>query len=87
MLNKIFGVMTAMALFALFSGCSHAPLSKTFNEANANNIAVQTVNPDAGKGEGEAVTLDGQKSERLLQRYRTDTGKAPTQTLITNVGQ
>lgn len=83
MLNRIVGVMTIAALMALFNGCSHAPLSKTFNEANANNIAVQTVNPQAGKDEGELAAMEGQKSERLLQRYRTDTGKAATEVLVT----
>ena len=85
MINRILGVVAGVALVSLFAGCSHAPLSKTFNEANANNIAVQTINPNAGKQE-TVQTLDGQKSENTLQRYRTDTGKAPKDTLI-NVGQ
>lgn len=86
MINRILGVIASVTLVTLFSGCSHAPLSKSFNEANANNIAVQTINPNAGKQEAAEGTLDGQKSENILQRYRTDTGKAPKDVLI-NVGQ
>jgi hypothetical protein len=85
MLNRILGVIAVAALLTWLSGCSHAPLSKTFNEANANNIAVQTVNPGAGKADGELAALDGQKSEQLLQRYRTDTGKATSGGLVTNI--
>ena len=83
MQNRSIYVVVASLLISMLPGCSHAPLSKTFNEANANNIAVQTVNPNAGKGDEAIATLDGQKSERLLQRYRADTGKASSDTLVT----
>lgn len=83
MQNRSICVVMASLFMSMLSGCSHAPLSKTFNEANANNIAVQTVNPNAGKGDEAIATLDGQKSERLLQRYRADTGKASSDTLVT----
>lgn len=83
MQNRTLYVVVASLLMMVMSGCSHAPLSKSFNEANANNIAVQTVNPNAGKSDEPIATLDGQKSERLLQRYRADTGKASSDTLVT----
>lgn len=86
MRNRILGLLAGLVVTSLFVGCSHAPLSKSFNDANANNIAVQTINANAGKQEAAPTTLDGQKSENNIQRYRTDTGKAPKDTLI-NVGQ
>jgi type IV pilus biogenesis protein CpaD/CtpE len=75
----ITGVLTGMV------GCSHAPLSKDFNESNSNNIAIQTVNPYASKTEAPMATLDGAKAEHLLQRYRTDTGKAESGAIVTGV--
>lgn len=81
-------LFTSMAVtLSLLNGCSHAPLTKAFNEPNANNIAVQTVNATAGKKDAEPTTLDGQKSERLLERYREDTGKVPREVLVTKVAK
>lgn len=87
MRNRIHDMTVLLAMLAAMGGCSHAPLSKTFNEANANNIAVQTINPEAGKDDAAPNTLDGQKAEQLMRRYRTDTGKASSEGLVTKVGQ
>lgn len=87
MLNRNIGVMLLAVMLMTVGACSHAPLARNFNEANSNSIAVQTVNPNAGRDEASLATLDGQKSERLLERYRSDTGKAPKEDLVTNVGQ
>ena len=87
MLSRILGVVTVATLLTLSGGCSHAPLSKTFNEANANNIVVQTVNPNAGKDESAPTTLDGKKSEGMLERYRADTGEVSKEALVKSVGK
>lgn len=74
-------------LGAAMLGCSHAPLTKSINEANSNNIVAQTVNANAGNADMEPTTLDGQKAEHLLQRYRDDKGKAPKEILVRKIGQ
>lgn len=82
--SKTLLLITAF-IIAPMSGCSHAPLGKDFNEANANNIEVQTINPKAGKEERPLATLDGEKSEKVLEHYRTETGEAPYGKLLTNM--
>ncbi len=84
MRNRIYWLYVSLA-FGASCGCSHAPLAKDFNEANSNNIYVQTVNPQAGKDEGALATLDGEKSEGVLERYRSESGKASSDTILTNM--
>lgn len=84
---KLIAILSVGASLLMAEGCSHAPLSNNFDQANSSNITAQIVNPSAGRDEPSLATLDGQKSERLLDRYRTDTGKAPREVLVTNVGK
>jgi len=84
MYNRTFWICASMMMLAL-SGCSHAPLAKDFNEANANNIAVQTVNPQAGKTNGALNTLDGEKSEKALDNYRQNSGRVSSETMLNNM--
>lgn len=87
MSRNIYCTLLMSIIVSSASGCSHAPLSKNFGRANTSNIAVQTVNPGAGRGDAGVTTLDGQKSEKVLQRYRSDTGKAPKEVLVNNVNK
>lgn len=66
----------------LLQGCSHAPLQQGFGKSTDNNERMQVVNSEAGKESVPTATLDGQKSERLLKSYRTDSGKASTSSII-----
>lgn len=79
----------AASVFALSSfgivACSHAPLQDGFNEANSNNITVQRINPHAGEGDVPVATLEGAKAERLLQRYRSDSGKSDNTSIVSGV--
>jgi hypothetical protein len=85
-MNRNWIVLTLVAGLGIgIAGCSHAPLAPDFNAANSNNISEQTINPDAGKSELPLVTLDGQKGEAAMKRYRTDTGKAESGAIVSGV--
>lgn len=74
--------MVLMAGVVMVAGCSHAPLQKGFSESTEANNRIQTINPKAGKDDVPVATLDGQKSERLLKSYRSDSGKASAGSLV-----
>lgn len=67
---------------ALMAGCSHAPLQADYGVATEHNQRAQTINPVAERADVPLATLDGQKSEKLLKGYRTDSGKAATSSII-----
>jgi len=87
MIGRVTSLYLTVVVMVALNGCSHAPLGKDFNEASANNVAVQSINPQAGKDEGEVAALDGEKADGVLQRYRSDTGKGSSQSLLTNISQ
>ena len=81
---------TVFAVALLASGCvttSKQSLRPDFGEAVRNNIAAQTIDPMAGKEETPANTLDGQKGELALERYRTEEAEAETERLVQDVAQ
>lgn len=50
------------------------------------NKSAQVVYPDAVMKDGPVSTLEGQKAEKLLKRYRTEKADAPTEKLLKNLG-
>ncbi len=82
-------VIFSMVLVLLLSACETAPrmeLRAGFGNAVRTNVALQVINPDAGKAEPVATTLDGRKAEAGLDRYYGDTGEAEDAKLIESVG-
>ncbi len=68
-------IMTGVAL-AICGGCVSLdePISSDFGKAYHANMAAQIVDPEAAEG---APTMDGQRTDAAIERYRTDTIKEP----------
>ena len=86
------GALTLIAVaaaLALLGACvTQDPpvnLDASFGNAVRQNIAVQTINPDAA-GPDESQVIDGQSAERALEAQRTRSTQAPPESLIINVG-
>ena len=82
--------LTAFAALLLAGGCvttSKQTMTPNFGESVRNNIAVQTTDPMAGEEEMPANTLDGQKAERGLERYRSEEAEAETDRLVEDIVQ
>lgn len=82
------------SLLALFSvSCTHnmmereMTLEDDFGNAVKTNMAVQTINPEAGKEPVPVATRDGQRTEQALKAYRTDKGKAPSGSVLKDISQ
>lgn len=79
--------MLVFILFAvgLMSGC--APLYDANHGSKVNwNNTIQTVDLSASEDTPPVATLDGQKAEKLLKRYRQEKAKAPTEALMKTIG-
>lgn len=50
------------------------------------NKTVQTVNPAAVDDDAPVATLEGQKAENLMLRYRKQEAAAPTERLLKDIG-
>lgn len=84
----LMGVFAAVSL----SGCqtmseqSAPTLDPEFGNAVKTNMALQIVNPEAGRVEQPAPPLEGQKAERALQDYRKEKGDASSERLLIDIG-
>lgn len=84
-MKSLFIIPAALAL--LMAGCTHeVSMQQDFGNSVRTNIASQTIDPDAGKVEADAATLDGQKAEQALKSYRKASGKASTERIIKDMG-
>lgn len=83
--NKLMWAVAGV-VFALLAGCSQEKLRQDFRNSTANNAAVQTVNPDAAEQALTPNTVDGQKAEKALQRYRADKAEATRGKLLSELG-
>ncbi|HKJ76106.1 MAG TPA: hypothetical protein VKA64_02795 [Gammaproteobacteria bacterium] len=82
--------LTLIAGILLASGCvtsSKQTMKEDFGDAVRNNTAAQVIDPMAGQEEMPAHTLDGQKGELALDRYRTEEAEAETDRLVEDVAQ
>lgn len=88
---KRYSTLVLLAAVSL-TGCQSmseqeaATLDPDFGNAVRTNMAVQVVNPDAGKSEQPAPPLEGQKGERALKDYRKEKGDAPSDRLLIDIG-
>lgn len=84
--------LLGMAMVISLAGCQTmsepaAPtLASDFGNAVKANMAVQVVNPEAGKDDRPAPPLDGQKGEQAMDSYRKEQGKASSERLLIDVG-
>jgi hypothetical protein len=89
MSNSYKRVLGVVGCVVVLGGCSlsrQATMGSDFGNAVQANNAAQIIDPKAGQQEPVVGTVDGQKTEQTLQRYRKEKGKAPTQRLIIDVG-
>lgn len=50
------------------------------------NKSAQVINPDAVMDDAPIATLEGQKAEKHMERYRTEKAEASTEKLLENLG-
>jgi len=82
---KIIMPGTAVAAVLLLNGCTttpEPPMREDFGDAVRTNIAAQVIDPTAGQEEMPVGTLDGQKVEAGVQRYREARPEAETRRLL-----
>lgn len=68
------------------TGCAQQKMRPDFGNSTLNNVSVQTVNPDAAAQAQAGNTVDGQKAEKALQRYRADAGQASRGKILSELG-
>ena len=74
-----------MLLAGCQSGIEDAHLSDDFGNSVRQNVAIQTLNPDAG-GPDDSASLDGQRVDRAVERMRQRSNQAQSSSLIQDVG-
>jgi len=79
-------LLTLILLGGGLAACANEPpasvnMSEDFGNAVRHNIAVQTINPDAG-GPDASDTLDGQSIERAIENMRERSPAARTDQLL-----
>ena len=81
---------TLMPMFLLTAGLTVSGCTSLFDKNLGSKVmlngSAQAINADAIYEEGSVATLEGQKAERLMSRYRKEEAEAPTETLLKNIG-
>lgn len=85
---EIYGVAALLVLS--LGGCTNMArqeptLAPEFGNALRTDMALQVVNPEAGKAEQAAPPMEGQRNEKSLERYRKEAGEAADERLVTDV--
>ncbi len=79
-----------MSMFLLALGLSVSSCASLFDENFGSKVelnkSAQITNADAIYEEGSVATLEGQKAEKLMSRYRDEKADAPTETLLKDLG-
>lgn len=85
---KMLNLTMLIAGALVIAGCATGPhLREGFGNSLRTDIAKQVIDPMAGqKVTAKAGTLDGQKTEAALDRYRKDKGEVETGRIVTDVG-
>ena len=87
-MKKFRVTLTPMFLLTLglsVSGCA-ALFDKNLGSKVFINNSAQVINADAIYEQGSVATLEGQKAEKLMLRYRKEEAAAPTETLLKDIG-
>ena len=86
---KIFRV-ALMPMFLLTAGLAVSGCASLFDKdlgsKVVSNNSAQVINPDAIYEQGSIATLEGQKAEKLMIRYRKEKADAPAETLLKGLG-
>lgn len=84
----MFRFIFTLLLTGMTAGCATdrtATIDPDFGNAVRHNIAVQVINPE-GVAEDDSDTMDGQKAEQAVERYRQGPAEAPDGTLVEDTG-
>ena len=85
----MFKQVVSLGAFIVFvSGCAVEnvkSIDSDFGNTVRQNIAVQTINPDAGGPDG-SDSVDGQRAQQAVERMRERTPEVETTSLLQNVG-
>ena len=85
MFSKVVGLSTMLLLLASCAN-DHAPfINDEFGNSVRQNIALQTINPDAG-GPDDSQILSGQQAQQAVEQMRESPQEAETGSLIQGVG-
>lgn len=86
--DKSVPVLGVLCVALLIGGCARQTLGEDFGKSSAINLAAQVVNPVAGApGDAPVInTVDGQKVEKALERYRADRPEASRAKLLSEMG-
>ncbi|MCW8830236.1 MAG: hypothetical protein OQK32_01830 [Gammaproteobacteria bacterium] len=81
---------TLMPMFLLMAGLAVSGCTALFDKNLGSKVKVnksaQVINADAVYKESSITTLEGQKAEKLMSRYRKEEADAPTETLLKDLG-
>lgn len=86
MLDKIIAIVMIVGIMSACTAPS-AMIDKDFGAAVRHNIAVQTINPDAGGPDASDIS-DGRRTQQAIEAYRTPQESAGhgRESLIIGVG-
>jgi type IV pilus biogenesis protein CpaD/CtpE len=77
--------MVLLTVGLVVSGCT-ALYDKNLGSKIESNNSAQVINPDAVEADSSVATLEGQKAEKLMSRYRLEKADAPTEKLLQDIG-
>ncbi len=83
--NKLVFIALVVAAVAV-AGCAHRTLRADFGNSTKINLAAQTVNQAAAAQAPAVNTVDGQKVEAVLNRYRNEKADATRGKLLSGLG-
>lgn len=80
------GWIALAAVATLLAGCRAQPhLNPDFGNSVAINTRLQVVDPNASGQDRPMSTLDGQKAEKAVERYRKDRPDESRQKLVKDI--
>ncbi len=88
MFNSLLNIALITGVAVLLASCrSEMPphLNDDFGNAVRANVALQTLNPDAG-GVDKSDSIDGPRAEQAAERMRNRSNQATNNSLIQGVG-
>lgn len=82
--------VTLMPVFLLTAGMTLSGCATLFDDNLGSKVesnkSAQVVNPDAVTKDSAVATLEGQKAEMLLKRYRKEKAETQTESLLKDLG-
>ena len=84
--------VTLTTMFLLMAGLTVSGCAALYDKNHGSKVelnkSAQVVDADAiYEEEGALATLEGQKAEKLLLRYRSEDAAAPTERLLKDLGE